>query len=241
MVKFLVKFLLNIFDNISKKKVLSVLNNIFNDKINYIIDVGSHHGETIIFLNNNFKYNKIFAFEPSSYNYQVLKKKINYLNNNNIFLINRGIGIKSEKKILTQYTDSSSCTYCSIKPDSKYFLNKKKLFNFNANKENTTEETQTISLKVFMMDNKLTYINYLKIDTEGFELNVLKSLENFINRVKLIHFEHHYDDMYVKNYKFSDIHKYLLNNNFIQVYKFKMYFRKSFEYFYLNNSLLIND
>ena len=47
--------------------------------------------------------------------------------------------------------------------------------------------------------------------------------------------------MYVKNYKFSDIHKYLLNNNFIQVYKFKMHFRKSFEYFYLNNSILVND
>jgi len=241
MVKFLVKFILNIFDNISKKKVLSVLNNIFKDKINFIIDVGSHHGETIIFLNNNFKYNKIFAFEPSSYNYQVLKKKINFINNNNIFLINKGIGIKSEKKILTQYTDSSSCTYCPIKADSKYFLNKKKIFNFNENKENRTEETQTISLKVFMMDNKLPYINYLKTDTEGFELNVLKSLENFINRVKLIHFEHHYDDMYVKNYKFSDIHKYLLNNNFIQVYKFKMHFRKSFEYFYLNNSILVND
>ena len=96
MVKLLVKFILNIFDNISKKKVLLVLNNIFKDKINFIIDVGSHHGETIIFLNNNFKYNKIFAFEPSSYNYQVLKKKINIINNNNIFLINKGIGIKSE-------------------------------------------------------------------------------------------------------------------------------------------------
>jgi FkbM family methyltransferase len=239
MVKFLVKSLLNFFDNISKKKVLSLLNNIFNDKINYIIDVGSHHGETIIFLNNNFKYNKIFAFEPSSYNYKVLKKKINFINNNNIFLINKGIGIKNEKKILTQLTDSSSCTYCLVKQDSKYFINKKKIFNFKD--VNTTEETQTISLKAFMIANKLKYVNYLKTDTEGFELNVLKSLENFINKVKLIHFEHHYDDMYIKNYKFSDIHRYLLSNNFIQVYKFKMYFRKSFEYFYLNNSLLIND
>ena len=241
MIKLLVKILLNFFDNISKKKILLVLNNIFNDKINFIIDVGSHHGETILFLNNNFKYNKIYAFEPSAYNYEILKKKINLIKTNNIFLINKGIGIKSEKKILTQFTDSSSCTYCPIKSDSKYFLNKKKIFNFNKNNENRTEETQMISLKMFMINNKLQYINYLKTDTEGFELNVLKSLENFINRVKLIHFEHHYDDMYVKNYKFSDMHKYLVNNNFIQIYKFKMYFRKSFEYFYLNNSLAGND
>jgi FkbM family methyltransferase len=218
-----------------------VLNNIFNDKINFIIDVGSHHGETILFLNNNFKYNKIYAFEPSTYNYEILKKKINLIKTNNIFLINKGIGTTNEKKILTQFTDSSSCTYCPIKLDSKYFINKKKIFNFNKNNENRTEETQLISLKTFMSNNKLQYINYLKTDTEGFELNVLNSLENFINRVKLIHFEHHYDDMYVKNYKFSDIHKYLVNNNFIQIYKFKMYFRKSFEYFYLNNSFPSND
>ena len=71
-----------------------LLNKIFNDKINFIIDVGSHHGETILFLNNNFKYNKIYAFEPSIYNYEILKKKINLIKTNNIFLINKGIGIK---------------------------------------------------------------------------------------------------------------------------------------------------
>jgi FkbM family methyltransferase len=139
MIKFLVKILLNFFDNRSKKKILLVLNNIFNDKINFIIDVGSHHGETILFLNNNFKYNKIYAFEPSTYNYEVLKKKISLIKTNNIFLINKGIGKKSEKKILTQFTDSSSCTYCQIKSDSKYFINKKKIFNFNKNNKNRTE------------------------------------------------------------------------------------------------------
>lgn len=203
--------------------------------------MGSHHGETILFLNNSFKYSKIFAFEPSFYNYQILRKRINLIKNNNIYLINKGIGIKNEKKILTQFTDSSSCTYCSIKSNSKYFLKKKKLFNFNKNSRNRTEETQMIRLKEFMKNNKLQHIDYLKTDTEGFKLNVLRSLENFISKVKLIHFEHHYDDMCVKNYKFCDINKYLLNNNFIQIYKFKMYFRKSFEYFYLNNSLPIDD
>jgi len=40
--------------------------------------------------------------------------------------------------------------------------------------------------------------------------------------------------MIEKNYKFSDIHKILKENNFNQIYKIKMPLRKSFEYIYEN-------
>ena len=40
--------------------------------------------------------------------------------------------------------------------------------------------------------------------------------------------------MLIKKYKFSDINNYLVNNNFKQIYKIKMPFRKTFEYIYLN-------
>jgi len=239
MIKFFIKVLLNFFDKISQKKILKILRNIFTDKINFIIDVGSHHGETIFFLDKHFKYKKIYAFEPSLFNYLLLKKKVSSLKKDSkIILSNRGIGIKSEKKILVQSTDSSSCSYCSINKDSKYFLKKIKLFNFNKNKIANTEKTQTISLNLFIKMNKIKHIDYLKTDTEGFELNVLKSLKGFINQIRLIHFEHHYDNMYIKNYKFTHIHNYLLNNNFTQIYKLKMFFRKSFEYLYINNLFL---
>ena len=45
-------------------------------------------------------------------------------------------------------------------------------------------------------------------------------------------FEHHYHDMILKKYKFSDIHSLLINNNFKQIFKSKMPFRKTFEYIY---------
>ena len=75
----------------------------------------------------------------------------------------------------------------------------------------------------------------LKIDTEGYEYKTLISLGERIKKVKVIYFEHHYDDMIIKNYTFSDINNLLLKNNFRQVFKIKMYFRKSFEYVYINN------
>ena len=77
-------------------------------------------------------------------------------------------------------------------------------------------------------------VDLIKIDTEGFEFNILKGLGNKIEKVKNIFFEHHFDDMIIKNYTISDINDYLKANNFIKIYKAKMPFRKSFEYIYQN-------
>ena len=50
-------------------------------------------------------------------------------------------------------------------------------------------------------------------------------------------FEHHYDNMIVKNYTFRDINNFLKMNNFNQIYKSKMPFRKTFEYIYKREEL----
>ena len=88
------------------------------------------------------------------------------------------------------------------------------------------------------MDHKnINNINFLKIDTEGFEYEVLLGLKKKIKKVKLILFEHHYDDMIKKDYTFGDINFLLKSNNFMQIYKSKMPFRKTFEYIYINNEI----
>ena len=61
-----------------------------------------------------------------------------------------------------------------------------------------------------------------------------KGAKNVLDRTNYILFEHHYDDMIIKNYFFSDIHHFLRENNFTQLYKSKMPFRKTFEYIYVN-------
>ena len=52
--------------------------------------------------------------------------------------------------------------------------------------------------------------------------------------MKYIYFEHHYDDMIVKDYTFRDINSILSSYGFKRVFKSKMYFRKSFEYIFEN-------
>ena len=89
-------------------------------------------------------------------------------------------------------------------------------------------------LDSYIEKKKLNKIDIIKIDTEGYEFNILKGLKQNHKIVKFIYFEHHYDDMIKKNYKFSNINELLNNFGFKKVFKSKMYFRKSFEYIYEN-------
>ena len=230
MIRYFIKIILYFFDQISQKKILYMLKKKFKNNIALAIDVGAHHGETIRFLVKNFKFKAIYAFEPNFESYKILKKKIDSIDKN-IILINKGIGIRNEKKILIESTDSTSATYCDFNRNSTYLKRKKLFFDFKVNKK---QETQLINLSTFIKKNKLKKIDYLKIDTEGYELNVLKGLNKHIKNIRLIHFEHHYDDMYKKKYTFHDIHNHLSKNDFRKIYKLKMFFRKSFEYIYEN-------
>ena len=230
MIRYLVKIILYFFDKISQKKILVILKKKFKKHIGLVIDVGAHHGETISFLIKNFNFKAIYAFEPNFKSYQMLKKKIDSVDKN-IILINKGVGIRNEKKFLIETTDSASATYCDFKINSHYLKRKKFFYNFNANKK---QETQLLNLSTFIKKNKIKKIDYLKIDTEGYELNVVKGLNKYIKIIRLIHFEHHYDDMYKKKYTYHDIHSHLSKNHFCKIFKLRMFFRKSFEYIYEN-------
>ena len=94
-----------------------------------------------------------------------------------------------------------------------------------------------ILLEDYLIEKNITNIDFLKIDTEGYEYEAILGLRNKLKNVKFIFFEHHYDNMILKNYKFRDIHKVLIDNNFLQVLKIKMPLRKSFEYIYENKSI----
>ena len=106
---------------------------------------------------------------------------------------------------------------------------------FTRNK-NFLIERQTVQIRdlsEFIFKQSIKKIDILKIDTEGYEYNILKNLNNNdFAKIRFIYFEHHYDLMIKKNYKFSDINNLLLKNKFKKKFKIRMKFRKSFEYIY---------
>ena len=240
MMKFITLVILRVFDSFYQKKMMSFLKKEINE-INIFFDVGAHKGETISLFNDNFKIKKIFSFEASPLTFKILEENIEKIrkkyNKTNIFVENIALGSTNKKIFIKHLNESSSSTIRPINDNSKYF--KKKFFFLNKfNQKNFYQELEVnqIMLDDFVKKNLINHIDFLKIDTEGYEFEVLKGSKNIINNVSFILFEHHYDDMIVKDYFFSDINDFLSKNNFKKIYKSKMPFRKTFEYIYVNKN-----
>lgn len=235
--KDLVKFILSIFDFFTQQKIINALSKkIKENKINVLLDVGSHKGEYISSLNKNFLIENIYGFEPNPDIFEILKKKFR---SPSIKLFNYGISKKKGNISFNKNIESSSSSINDLNSNSKYYKKKFFLLNFFKAQEVTTK----IDIKVERLDNflsiyKIDFVDLLKVDTEGYELNVIESLGSYISKIKIIQFEHHFDDMILKNYNLSDIHDLLIKNGFMKFFKIKMKFRKSFEYIYINKKYI---
>ena len=232
--------ILNLFDFFHKFKIAKFLKKIMNNDFNLIFDIGAHKGESINLFLSNFKVNKIISFEASPINFEILKKKENKLKKkfpkSNIIIENKALGSLTEKKNFKQFQESSSSTLSQINQNSRYFKKKFSFINFFKKKDNFYNN---IELNISTLDDYINYrnigiIDLVKIDTEGSEFDIIKGAKENIKNFKFILFEHHYDDMIVKNYTFSDINDLLNQNNFFKIFKAKMPFRKTFEYIYIN-------
>ena len=235
---YLFNIILKFIDFFYHKKIITFFKKTSNLEYNVIIDVGAHKGETILNFLKNFKIKNIYSFEASSKTYKYLDTNVNKIrkkyNKTNIEIFNTGVGNSSEQKIFNELPDSNSSTFNLIDQDSSYFKRKNRIlsFFFKKNFFITKNFVSQIKLSEFIEKKDIKNIDILKIDTEGYEFEVLKGLGKDIQLVKFIYFEHHYDNMIKKNYTFSDIHDFLSINGFQRVFKIKMPLRKSFDYIY---------
>ena len=240
--KIYIKFLLMIIyfiDMQNKKKIINFFKKKLNKKPLIIIDIGAHIGETINLFYNNFTIENILAFEANPIVFKKLKKIIKKINNKNkISLFNFGLGDKEENKVLSIFNESSSSTYNIIDEKTEYYKRKNFFLSFFSKGIIQKKiSTNILPLSKINEVNELKNIDILKTDTEGYELNILKGIyQGHFNKIKYIYFEHHYDLMIKKNYKYSDIKIFLNKNNFNLTFKIKMKFRKTFEYIYENRN-----
>ena len=234
-------FLFKIIDFFYQKKKYSFLKKRIKNDINIFIDIGAHHGDTISDFLEIFSINTIYAFEPSIENFNKLKVKMDEIEKNlpvKIKIFPYGLGNKNDVLQLNDIADGLSNTFNALNINSRYFKRKKfitTLFGIKKFIKNKVP-TKVIRLKEFIDQEKIDKIDFIKIDTAGFEFNILLGLENDIKKVKFILFEHHYDNMIIKNYKFKDINKLLKDNGFKKIFKTRMPFRKSFDYIYENKN-----
>ena len=243
MIQKIILWVLSLFDHFYQKKWIKFLKKNKYDNFKLLIDIGAHKGESIELFSKNFIIKKIISFEASPINFKYLKEKIEKnkqgYNNTEIVLENIALGAEDKITEFKQFEESSSSTIKEVDEESKYYKRKFRLINFLNNKETYQKLKIKISkLKDYIEKCSIKKIDFMKIDTEGYEFEILLGLEDEIKLVDIIMFEHHYDSMIKKGYTFEDINKLLVKNNFNKIYKSRMPFRKTFEYIYKRDELI---
>ena len=231
--KNLINIILDRLDHFIQKKNIQILKKNLSKRIDLYVDVGAHRGEMINTISNNFTVKKIFAFEPNPECSNTLKK----IKNNNLKIFEFALGNKKSNEDLNIGYISSMSSINDINNKSIYSKLKKiliGLFYFKSSIYKKKIRIKVKTLSEILIKNKLKKIDLLKIDTEGYELNVLIGLEKFIKKTKIILLECHYDDSLIKNYNIRSLNSFFTNNRFKLISKNKMILRKGYELIYKN-------
>ena len=176
------------------------------DKINVIFDIGCRSDSEFIYFEGEVHY-----FDPVDNFIQ----KLSHQPNKNKHSVLNNFGLGNENHELFYYPRYQSfydrINSCQISDDSnKIILHIKKAKNY-------------------IMENNVKTIDFVKIDTEGYELNVLRGFEDYLAQVKIIQFE--YGGTFLdNNTKLIDVIKYLEQYGFC-----------NFSYLTNNGPVLITD
>jgi FkbM family methyltransferase len=179
----------------------------YNLDIKGIIHVGAHYGEEIDeYVNNGIK--NLTFFEPISSNLEILKKNISYyVDKANIDIFPYALG--NDKKEVEMYVSSNDgMSSCIFKP-------KLHLIQY----PEVTFETKEVVRMIRLDDAKIEFnnFNFLNIDVEGYELEVLKGSKNILNNIEYVYAEINKEQLYENTPHVREIDEFLNYYGFCRV------------------------
>lgn len=170
--------------------------------IKYVLDVGANKGQYAKEIRSLGFNEQIYSFEPTSY-YEHLAKAGE--GDNNWHTYRFGFGKTSGK--LEMYIASNDGESSSILKPKNIM---EQGFGISFEK---TEEVEIKTLKEFLDLNVISNI-YLKIDTQGNEMNVLLGLSDQIYHISVIEFESALISLYEGETGHYEIAQYLISHGF---------------------------
>ncbi|TFW31949.1 FkbM family methyltransferase [Massilia horti] len=133
-----------------------------------VLDIGANIGCTSILFGSRAK--KVVSFEPSPSTFQFLAKNIEAAELNNVFPQNVGLGKTAGTFELTFSTNNRSGGFVSNK--------------LQASAGHQIEAIEVVPGDSFVRQNGIGEIDFIKIDVEGFEQDVIEGLRQTISQYK---------------------------------------------------------
>jgi FkbM family methyltransferase len=188
---------------------------IMNDVKNYkhVLDIGSNVGDITRKLLED-KDNFVYSIEPIKNLYDNLKNlESNY---SNLKVLN--CAVSKEEGTQTFYINEPHYTSSLKKFNDPVKNGWPSSLSYNQEVIVETYKLSTI-IKFLGLEGKI--IEYIKIDTQGSDLDVIDSAENFLENIKEIKCEAFYSnentELYENEGKVEDIIKFMENNNYMMV------------------------
>lgn len=184
------------------------------DKIKIIGDIGANIGQSSIHFSSLFSNAKIHAFEPDPITFNEFVK--NTAASDRIYGYNCGAG--EQEGTLNFYRHDTS-VLSSFVQSGPVILNKEE-------PEPKMIEANVITLDQFDAFNQ--GIDFLKIDTQGFDLEVLRGADKLINqgKIKSIIIEVSFSDWYKSSFNYPQLLAYLHERNFNMVGIYNLHYSK---------------
>ena len=144
-----------------------------------VIDIGAHIGLFALFASQFCKQGKIFCFEPIKENYELLVENINSNKIKNIIPFNFAVSKESDSVKIFINDDYSG--HSMFLETNNFVIVKSK------------------SILDIFSENNIQECNFLKLDCEGAEYDIINSLpSDFLNKIKKSVIEYHLADTHPK-------------------------------------------
>jgi len=168
-----------------------------------IIDIGSNKGQFILLIEKIYPNKNIYSFEPIKE--MINKQKKFFAYKNNIIFHNVALGSSNTLKefLITTRMDSSS--FLKIVSDK----NKSKNYDIVENRN-----IQINTLDDLLVNEKISHPVLIKIDVQGYELEVLRGANNLLKKTDYLLLEVSKNEMYQNQPIEKVIVEYLKNLNF---------------------------
>ena len=192
------------------------MDKLLNNNHLVIVDVGASGGIHPRWSKTTEFYKGIL-FEPDPREFDALKKN----SDNNLIVINSALS-DSNKEIEFHLCKKQEVS--SVYPPNFNFLNK------FADSERFNVE-KIIHLNADTLDNQLKKegideVDFIKIDTQGYELSILKGSSNCIENIVGLEVEVEFEPLYVGQPLFSEVDNYVKENGFILVDLKRYYWKR---------------